>query len=244
MNKAIISMSGGLDSTCLAMYLLNQGYEVYAYAFNYGQKHKIELKKLKKNIKIFQRILNLPIKLQIINLIDAFSDSNSSLKNIGEIPKENYNNANIYSTVVENRNIIFSSIIYGKALGIANKNNEYVKISLGMHAGDHAVYPDTTKESFNAAANLFKISNLGSEKVEYIAPFIDKNKSEVLKIGLESMKNLKINKNLIRQILRNTHSCYDPVYYKSCGKCATCQERLQAFKDNNIKDPASYIKET
>lgn len=244
MNKAIISMSGGLDSTCLAMYLLNQGYEVYAYAFNYGQKHKIELKKLKKNIKIFQRILNLPIKLQIINLIEVFSDSNSSLKNVGEIPKENYNNTNIYSTVVENRNIIFSSIIYGKALGIANKNNEYVKISLGMHAGDHAVYPDTTKESFNAAANLFKISNLGSEKVEYIAPFIDKNKSEVLKIGLESMKNLKINKNLIRQILRNTHSCYDPVHYKSCGKCATCQERLQAFKDNNIKDPASYIKET
>ena len=77
-NKAVISLSGGLDSTMLLMYLLEQGVEVRAYSFYYGQKHSIELKKVKKNIKFLQE-KGYPVTHQIINLEDCFSDSASSL---------------------------------------------------------------------------------------------------------------------------------------------------------------------
>lgn len=237
--KAVISMSGGLDSTCLAMTLLAEGYEVRAYVFDYGQKHNIELKKLKKNIKFLQS-QNLPINLQIIDLKDAFSDSNSSLRGNGDIPQAGYDEETMKSTVVENRNVIFSSIIYGKALSWANKTESNVKITLGIHGGDHALYPDCTEESQQAAEHLFKISNWGSDKVDYDAPFVNCTKAEVLNIGIQSMKDLGFNKSKINRVLKNTHSCYDPNGDVSCGKCGTCKERIDAFEQNGWKDPIKY----
>lgn len=137
-------MSGGLDSTSLALHMLSEGYEVRAYAFDYGQKHAIELSRLKRNIKYLQK-KELPITLQVINLRDAFSDSASSLRasNNEVIPEGNYKDENMKSTVVENRNIIFSSIIYGKALGWANKSGDNVLITMGLHAGDHCFTKET-----------------------------------------------------------------------------------------------------
>ena len=150
-NKAVISLSGGLDSTMLLMHLLAEGKEVRAYSFDYGQKHDIELKKVKKNIKFLQA-KGLPVVHQIINVRDCFSDSASSLAKGGaDIPKGDYSVENQSSTVVENRNIIFSAIIYGKALAWSKKEDCDVEITLGIHAGDHSVYPDTTQESFEAA---------------------------------------------------------------------------------------------
>lgn len=240
MKKAVISMSGGLDSTCLALFLLAEGYEIKAYAFDYGQKHSIELDNLKRNIELLQN-LKQPISLQIIDLKDVFSDSNSSLKGVGEIPKEGYNETNITSTVVENRNVIFSSIVYGKALSWANKTKDDVCISLGIHAGDHAVYPDTTKESFEAAEHLFKISNIGSERVSYKAPFVSVTKAQVLSVGIASMNEMGFSDENVEEILKNTHSCYDPIDGKSCGVCATCVERLDAFEKNDYVDPIEYL---
>lgn len=238
--RAVISMSGGLDSTCLALHLLNQGYEVKAYAFNYGQKHDIELKKLRKNIKFLQK-KGLEITLQIVDLRDVFSDSRSSLTGNGEIPKAEYDIENQKSTVVENRNVIFSSIIYGKALAWSKAVNKEVKISLGIHAGDHSIYPDCTPESHEMSRTLFRISNWGSELVDYIAPFVNSNKGEVLNFGLEAMSGLEFSGKDVKYVLKNTHSCYDPDEQgRPCGICATCLERLNAFKDNNIKDPVEY----
>lgn len=143
MKKAIISLSGGLDSTCLLMYLLSNDYEVKAYSFDYGQKHKIELKKVKKNIKFLQR-KGMPVTHQIINLKDVFSDSASTLHQGGAaIPHGHYADENMKSTVVENRNIIFSAIIYGKALSWANKTQDDVVITQGLHNGDHCFTRDT-----------------------------------------------------------------------------------------------------
>lgn len=237
--KSVISMSGGLDSTCLALSLLSEGYEVKAYAFDYGQKHMIELEKLQTNINLLQE-LSLPITLQVINLNDVFSDSNSSLKGVGEIPQAGYDEETMKSTVVENRNVIFSSIIYGKALSWANKINENVKITLGIHGGDHALYPDCTEESQQAAEHLFKISNWGSEKVDYDAPFVNYTKAEVLNTGIQSMINLGFDNEVIDKILANTHSCYDPIGDQSCGRCGTCKERLEAFAANDRVDPINY----
>lgn len=240
--KVVISMSGGLDSTCLALDLLSKGYEVKAYAFYYGQKHEIELHKLQNNIEILQN-KKLPITFQIIDLEDVFCDSNSSLNGVGEVPQAGYDEETMKSTVVENRNVIFSSIIYGKALSWANKINENVTITLGIHSGDHALYPDCTEESQKAAEHLFKISNWGSEKVDYKAPFVNFTKAEVLNVGIQAMVELGMSGEEMNNILKNTHSCYDPDDKgRSCGKCGTCVERLDAFKQNEIEDPVEYIK--
>lgn len=242
-NKVCISLSGGLDSTMLLMHYLARGFEVRSYSFDYGQKHDIELKKVKKNIKFLQK-KGLPVTHQVINLRDAFSDSASSLygANNKKIPEGDYRDESMKSTVVENRNIIFSSIIYGKALGWANRTQSNVLISLGIHAGDHTIYPDTTPESQTMARELFRISNWESERVDYEAPFVNLHKHELLVTGIESMKNLEFNKLDIRTVLKNTHSCYSPDEKgRSCGKCGTCVERLEAFDLANIKDPITYV---
>lgn len=239
LKKCVISMSGGLDSTSLALHMLAQGYEVRAYAFDYGQKHVIELKRLKSNIKYLQSE-GLPITLQIINLKDAFSDSASSLRasNNQAIPEGDYRDENMKSTVVENRNVIFSSIIYGKALGWANKTKDDVVITMGLHAGDHSIYPDCRPESQEMARELFRISNWGSERVNYIAPFINIDKCGVLSNGIEACDDLGLD---WRKVYKNTISCYTPDSSgKSCGRCGTCCERIEAFEKIGLKDPVKY----
>ena len=245
MKKAVISLSGGLDSTCLLLELLAEEYEVRAYGFNYGQKHVIELEKVKKNIKLLQE-LGLPVTHQVIDLRDCFSDSASSLHQGGEaIPEGHYNDVSMKSTVVENRNIIFFEIIYGKALAWAKSSKEHVDIFLGIHAGDgHSVYKDCRPESRMAAELTFKISNWDSEMVDYVAPFEKVYKAGVLRAGLEAMNVLMFNKDTQMEILRNTHSCYAPDEKgRACGKCGTCVERLEAFAKNNLKDPTEYVSE-
>lgn len=244
MKKAVISLSGGLDSTCLLLELLSQGYEVRAYGFDYGQKHSIELEKVKENIKLLQK-LGYKVTHQVINLRDCFSDSASSLHEGGEkIPEGDYRDETMKSTVIENRNVIFSAIIYGKALGWANKTQDNVLISLGIHGGDHAIYPDCRPESQQMAKELFRISNWGSERVDYETPFVNIDKGEVLKRGLEAMKKLGISEFGQEFILAHTHSCYAPDEKgRACGKCGTCVERLEAFAKNGLKDPAEYVSE-
>lgn len=232
-------MSGGLDSTSLALQLLSEGYEVKAYAFNYGQKHSVELKKVQKNVKYLQKY-DLPITLQIIDLRDCFNESASVLNKANNmaVPEGDYRDENMKSTVVENRNVIFSSIIYGKALAWANRTGDKVLISLGLHSGDHSIYPDCRPESQEMAKELFRISNWGSEKVDYIAPFINIDKGEVLKCGIQACKTLGIN---WKTIYKNTISCYTPNDKgESCGKCGTCTERLEAFEKCGLKDPIKY----
>ena len=162
---AIVSYSGGMDSTCLLLYLLSEGYMIKAISFNYGQSHSLELKRAKKIVRYLQD-MGMSIRHQVINLQDAFSDSQSCLV-VGEhAPEGHYEDESMKATVVENRNVIFSAITFGKALGwakynlISYKNRlpedqarkmAKVVISLGVHAGDHAIYPDCTEESVNMA---------------------------------------------------------------------------------------------
>lgn len=238
--KVVISMSGGLDSTCLALHMLAQGKEVKAYAFNYGQNHSVELDKLKLNVRFLEE-KGLPISLQVIDLTDVFSDSQSSLTGNGSIPTGHYEDSNMKSTVVENRNVIFSSIIYGKALSWSKQTDSDVEITLGIHAGDHTIYPDCTPESQNMARELFKISNWGSERIDYVAPFVNSTKGEVLKAGLDAMVEMGFDDMDIEYVLNHTHTCYSPDNEgRSCGKCGSCTERLEAFDYVNMKDPVAY----
>ena len=242
-NKVCISLSGGLDSTMLLMYYLSRGFEVRSYSFDYGQKHDIELKKVKDNIKFLQE-KGLPVSYQVINLRDAFSDSASSLygANNEKIPEGDYRDENMKSTVIEQRNVIFSAIVYGKALSWSKKSNSNVLISLGIHAGDHTIYPDTTPESQSMARELFRISNWGSERVDYEAPFVNLHKDELLTTGVGAMRLMGFQDSDIETVLTNTHSCYTPDSEgRSCGKCGTCVERLEAFEKAHMIDPIPYI---
>ncbi len=239
-NKVVISMSGGLDSTCLALHMLSQGKEVKAYAIDYGQKHNIELNRVKSCVRFLSR-KGLPISLQVINLRDVFSDSQSSLTGNGDIPEGHYEDSNMKSTVVENRNVIFSSIIYGKALSWSKQTNSNVEITLGIHAGDHTIYPDCTPESQEMARELFKISNWGSEKIDYVAPFVNSTKGEVLQAGIRAMESMEFSGKDVKYVLGHTHTCYSPNENgESCGKCGSCTERLEAFEFCGMKDPVKY----
>jgi 7-cyano-7-deazaguanine synthase len=189
--KAVISLSGGLDSTMLLMHLFATGIkEVRAYSFEYGQKHDIELKKVKKNIKFLQS-KGFNIAHQIINLKDVFSDSASSLhKNGDDIPEGHYAEENMKSTVVENRNVIFSSIIYGKALGWANKTNENVFITLGIHGGDHCFTKDTKILTPNGYKTIDKIK-IG-DKVYSVDPVNQKVEVDTIVNALKTGSNDEI----------------------------------------------------
>lgn len=241
MKLAVLSISGGLDSTCLLLSLLMEGYTVKCYSFNYGQKHIVEQHKLKQNIS-FLSGKGYPVELQCIDLRDCFSDSQSSLHQNGEkIPEGHYADENMKSTVIENRNVIFASIIYGKALSLSKKYDTPVEIFLGIHAGDHAIYPDCRPESREACEHAFKISNWGSERVSYEAPFVDIDKGAVLKMGVSAMHEMGFKPSEAFLVLKNTHTCYNPDENgKACGKCGSCTERLEAFASNDMIDPVEY----
>lgn len=241
-NKAVLSCSGGLDSSCLLLTLLAQGKEVRCYSFDYGQKHRIELEKIKKNIAFLQS-KGLPVSHQEINMVDVFSGNTSSLvASTGkDIPHGHYAAENMKSTVVPIRNVIFSAVVFSKAINWAVESGENVIISLGIHGGDHTIYPDCRPESREACEKAFKISDWNSDKVSYEAPFVNIDKAEVLAEGLKAMKTLGWNDKDRDYFLANTHTCYDPdPEGRSCGKCGSCTERLEAFEKNGLKDPIEY----
>lgn len=241
----IISMSGGLDSTCLALHMLSLGYRIKAYSFRYGQKHSVELKKLKRNMRFLsEKFPEQILSYQEIDLTPVFNESASSLSVFGKgnIPCGEYAESNMASTVIENRNIIFASIIYGKALSWSKRSGRDCIITLGIHTGDHVIYPDCTERSQKAAAHTFRISNWGSEAVTYVAPFNKSDKGGVLANGLKAMRKLGLTDKEIKTVLKNTHTCYDPDEKgRSCGKCGSCKERIGAFRMNGIKDPVKHI---
>ena len=255
MKFAILSLSGGLDSTSLLLHILAQKTydKVYTYSFKYGQNHSIELKKAQKLVKQLNKLLptlSNHIEHQIIDLSSIFKDCGSSLTSGSNlIPKgQDYNETNQQSTVIPIRNVIFASILYSKASGLVTnfqKLNDYdtcVDIFTGVHSNDNAVYPDCRPESVQMAQQLFKLSDYNGESINYKTPFVTFSKSEVLKDGITSLENLGLSKQF-KQIYKNTITCYAPNEKgESCGECASCKDRLEAFEDNGIKDPIKYMK--
>lgn len=240
---AVVSYSGGMDSTCLVLDLMSRGYNVSAYSFDYGQNHSVELERAAENAKYMQS-LGLPIQHQIINVRDVFSGDTSTLVQHTKAPEGDYRDETMKSTCVTNRNVIFSAIIFAKALSMAKREKTNVVISLGVHAGDHAIYPDCTEESTSMARELYRISNWDSDLVDYETPFVNISKDKVLRAGLDAMNELGLTNDEQSHILAHTISCYNATPDgKSCGKCGTCTERLESFKMNGLKDPAPYINE-
>lgn len=239
MKRAVISLSGGMDSTGLLIHLLANGYkDVRALSFFYGQKHHVEIVRAAYNIEYLESN-GIHVEHHAVDLSILGTLYNSALTSADvEIPEGHYAEENMKATVVPNRNAIFSSIIYGYALSIAEKTGDDVDICLGIHSGDHAIYPDCRPEFRDALDHAFRIGNWGSEKVRYYTPYLYKNKTDILLDTLQNCEKLSLNFDII---LSNTITSYNPDNRgKSSGKSGSDIERIEAFINIGRKDPIEY----
>jgi 7-cyano-7-deazaguanine synthase len=237
-NEVVVSVSGGMDSTGLLIRLLSEGRKVNALSFYYGQKHSVELQRLEQNI-MYLKEKNLIVEHKVIDLSSVMGLFHSALTSKDcNVPEGHYADENMKQTVVPNRNAIFSSLVYGYALSIATKNSSNIDIALGVHSGDHEIYPDCRPEFYDAIYKAFSIGNWESEKVNYYLPYMNENKYFILKDSINNCNKLGLDFNTI---FTNTNTCYNPNDRgESCGRCGSCTERLEAFGLLSIKDPVSY----
>ena len=236
---AVMAFSGGMDSTGLLVHLLAKDYEVHTLSYDYGQKHKLELDRAKANI---QYLLDNDIQVsqKIVDLQSAMSVFHSALTTEDyEIPEGHYEEEQMKQTVVPNRNAIFASILYGYALSIALKKNKKVKIALGVHSGDHEIYPDCRPEFYEALENAFKIGNWESNKIAFYLPYLEGDKETILRDAENSLEKLNLN---FETIFANTNTSYNPDEQgRSSGKSGADIERILAFNAIGRKDPVPYI---
>ena len=234
-----MSLSGGMDSTSVLIRLINEGYQIDCLSFNYGQKHVVEIEKAIENIGYLGE-KGYQIKHQIIDLTSAMSIFHSSLTNEEIIiPEGHYEEAQMKSTVVPNRNAIFSSIIYGYALSIIAKEDTNVKIALGVHSGDHAIYPDCRPEFYQSLESSFRLGNWNSERVDFYLPYVNGDKVTILNDAMKSCQELGID---FDTIFSNTITSYNPDNEgRSSGKSGSDIERILAFHKIGRRDPIEYI---
>lgn len=214
--KVVIIYSGGMDSYTVLNRAIRDGYKPYPLTFNYGQRHK---KEIDVAAAVCQE-LGLEHKIVDITAINQLLQGSSLTSDI-EIPEGHYEQENMKSTVVPNRNMILLSLAIGYAVSIGAS-----KVFYGAHSGDHAIYPDCRPEFVNKMNEVSQIANY--EPVEIVSPYLKQSKIEILKDGLSM--GLDYGK---------SWTCYNG-REKACGRCGACQERLEAFRLNNCEDPQEY----
>ncbi|MCY3723067.1 MAG: 7-cyano-7-deazaguanine synthase QueC [Candidatus Poribacteria bacterium] len=226
--KAVVLLSGGLDSTTTLAIACNEGYDTYCLSFRYGQRHAVELQCAKNIAKA------LGARQHIIVDIDLRTFGASALTETDiEVPKDRSDSemeTGIPITYVPARNTIFLSyaLAYAEVL-VADT------IFIGANAIDYSGYPDCRPEyieAYQTMANLATQAGVeGKTKLRIRAPLIDKTKAEILRIGA----SLGVDYSL-------TLSCYDPdTEGSACGRCDSCLLRKRGFKEAGIPDPTHYI---
>ena len=270
MKHVVISLSGGMDSSTLLLRCLKEYDTVTAISFDYGQKHRVELERAESLVGYINDSENkliddgdtapyYSINYRQIKL-DGLTDLlNSALVTGGEdVPEGHYAEENMKATVVPNRNKIFASIVQAIALSIADKTGEQCDIAMGIHAGDHAIYPDCRQEFRDADDHAFRIGNWGSEKVGYFTPYLEGDKFTILQDGEKLCEELGLDFN---EVYKRTNTSYKPIYLNlafvnnedeivDCSdwfsdyKSASSVERVEAFIKLGRKDPVGYADET
>ncbi|RZQ55207.1 7-cyano-7-deazaguanine synthase QueC [Pseudidiomarina tainanensis] len=216
MAKVVVIYSGGMDSFTVLHHAVQQGHEVYALSFNYGQRHVREL-----DVAAAVCLqLDIPHKVVDITAINSLL-AGSSLTSDIDIPEGHYAEASMQSTVVPNRNMILLSLAIGYAVSIGAEAVYY-----GAHSGDHAIYPDCRPEFVEKMNAVSLIANYEPIRIE--VPYLRNDKAEILADGLRM--NLDYSQ---------TWTCYNG-RDKACGKCGACVERLEAFAANQVTDPLPY----
>jgi 7-cyano-7-deazaguanine synthase len=225
MKKAIVLLSGGLDSATVLALAKREGYDMHALSFRYGQRHHQELSAA---LAIGERF---GVAEHVVMDIDLRAFGGSALTADIPVPKgrtQHQMTSGIPVTYVPARNTVFLAF----ALAFAESRNS-ADIFLGVNAVDYSGYPDCRPEfisAFERLANLATRSGVEGTNIQIHAPLINLSKAEILKRGLELGVDYAI-----------TRSCYDlSDGGRACGECDSCQLRLAAFRSLGMQDPAPY----
>lgn len=215
---AVVSLSGGMDSTTLLAYKLRT-HDVLALSFNYGQRHVRELEAASA-IAAHYRVEHHVVDLSSVGALllgSALTDTSVA------VPEGHYAEETMRSTVVPNRNAIMANI----AIGVAS-SCDAEQVVLGVHAGDHAVYPDCRPEFIHELQRLTDVALEGFSSPSIVAPFLRKTKAEIAALGVELGVPLGL-----------SYSCYKGGEIH-CGRCSTCVERRESFHLSGLEDPTEY----
>jgi 7-cyano-7-deazaguanine synthase len=255
----VVSLSGGMDSSTLLLRALKEYDTVTGISFDYGQKHRVELERAQSLIDylndnnekllaknelgstsevMFDKVNYRQIQLNgLVDLLDS-----ALVEGGDDVPEGHYEQDNMKETVVPNRNKMFASITQAVALSVANRTGETCDIALGIHAGDHAVYPDCRQEFRDADDAAFRIGNWDAERVGYFTPYLEGNKFTILQDGEVLCKELGLD---FDEVYKRTNTSYKP--YPSGNsdyKSASSVERIEAFIKLGRKDPVQYEDES
>lgn len=218
--RAVVVCSGGLDSTTLAYHYKNEGYSLFLLGFNYGQRHSKELRYMAKTAH------QLEADFAVVDLFH-FGDLLESALTQPEIdvPEGHYESDTMKATVVPNRN----SIMLNMAVGVAISQGADL-VATGVHAGDHAVYPDCRPEFIDLLNDLVQVANEGFVKDSFVveAPFVYKTKTDIAKLA-----------GRLHVPIEDTWSCYKGQEIH-CGRCSTCIERREALHYADVPDWTVY----
>ena len=236
--QCVISLSGGLDSTSLLLHLLARGARIQGISFDYGQKHRLELERLQANLD-YLRTQGHDIEWHLVDLSSIQPLLHSALTDVDwNVPEGHYENENMRATVVPNRNAIFASITYASALSIAVRSGVHCALALGVHRGDHDVYPDCRPDFYESISKAFAIGNWDSELVEWYLPYLNLDKAAILGDAVESCASLGLD---FDAVFRNTCTSYAPDNEgRSHGLTGSDVERILAFHSLGRKDPLEY----
>lgn len=219
--KAVVLLSGGLDSTVCMSVAEKAGYEIYPISFIYGQRHDREIQ-CAKNVADFYRV-----KKHLIIRTNMDAIGGSALTADIDVPEGDENRADIPVTYVPARNLIFLSYALGYAEVL-----EAEKIFIGVNAVDYSGYPDCRPEfiqHFQALANYStKAATQDQKTITVETPLISLTKAGIVELGKKNGAPLEM-----------TTSCYQGGE-KACGKCDSCVLRLRGFKEAGFEDPIAY----
>jgi len=217
MKRAVVLLSGGMDSSTLLKVLQKDQYEIRALGVHYGQRHAKELQAAK----LIADWAGVPYDVVDLGVLKSVVLKNNSQTDDIDVPEGHYAEDNMKATVVPNRNMIMLSVATAYAI-----SHDMNFVAYAAHAGDHAIYPDCREmfiEQLDKAMQLCHYT-----PIKLLAPFANRSKAEIAAIGFFDKVPFEL-----------TWSCYKGGEIH-CGKCGTCVERREAFYLSGTTDPTVY----